>query len=541
MTNVVNIEEERQKRLSVSQTLQEGIDALDAQITKLQADQNADNLAAMAKLYAQKAALAAKLERALVKEEREAKKAAAQAAMDELDMEELKDATKAEIRAWLKDNDYYYTHSDASYWLYTPNARQPWSPHSRSSMVNHDPRLDHKSPYFALFTEVLQEDGRWFRDHAMTFAKVGPETLNMLRWNFLKPKAGDHHWVFDALMTSIGGGKQENIDHIEQVIVAKLTDPSNYTLPTIVMSDDGGTGKSLLAEKLLPVIFGKDLVASNVSMDEITGQFNGHLQGKAVWFVNENRADKNDHDGIKRVLGSATLRSERKGKDAKLADNTALMFVAGNFSLGAIKLSGTEVDRRFSILKTEKPLKFYTSQVLGCSEEDAHKWMWDEGQHILSDPDQVAMWLNNLIERHGPVRHVIALHGADYRDMLEAQMDTNQQVYKAFFTSDAWKLEGYFKQGTMFAFYRDYCKANGIRTMSNQRFYLEAEAWLRRKKIDYERLNVVKWGNSTAAIFWNPQSPAGITGRPTKFDGNDGEFFSKDPTTDRITWKVEID
>lgn len=541
--SVVDLNEEREKRATQpSEVLAQAVTKLDRQIAALEEAGDAESILLSTKLLKEKATTVRKMVLAQKQEEKDAYKAAQAAIPASVVDEEV----KADIRAWLKANDYYYTHSDATYWLYTPGARAPWSPHARSALVNHDTRLDSRSPYFDLFTEVLQEDGRWFRDHARTFAKVPAHTLNMLRWDFLPPVApapGESHaWVFDALLHSLAGGKAENVEHIEKVLVAKYLNPANYTLPTIVISDGGGTGKSLFAEKLLPTIFGHDLVAPNVSMDEMTGQFNGHLQGKAVWFINENRADANDNDAIKRVLGSPTLRSERKGKDATLTDNTALVFVAGNFSLGAIKLSGSETDRRFSILNATAPLKTYVAEIMTATgepttEAQAETWMWSTGQHIVSDPDQVAVWLHHLIEKHGAKTHVLALHGQDYQSLLDAQAPTNEQVYRAFFTSWEWTNHGYFKQGTMFAFYTDYAKRQGFKPMSNQRFYAEAESWLKRKMIAFERHATMKWDGSTASVFWNPS----VGAMPATVNGNDHRFFAKDPTTHRVTWTVEID
>lgn len=536
--SVIDLNQEREARApQQSEVLAIAIAKVDTQLDRLAAHDDTESTLLMTKLWKEKATLVRKQITAQKQEEREALKAA-QASLSASAVDEQ---IKADIRAWLIDNDYYYTHSDATYWLFTPGARSPWMPCARSSLVNHDVRLDSRSPYFDLFTEVLHEDKRWFRDHARTFAKVGPNTLNMLRWDFLPPVAPapgeSHSWVFDALIHSLSGGKPENVEHIERVLVAKYLNPANYTLPTIVISDGGGTGKSLFAEKVLPTIFGSDLVAPNVSMDEMTGQFNGHLQGKAVWFINENRADGNDNDAIKRVLGSPTLRSERKGKDATLTDNTALVFVAGNFSLGAIKLTGTETDRRFSILNATSPLKAYVADIMGTSEKAAEEWMWATGQHIVSDPSEVAVWLHSLIEKHGAITHVLALHGQDYADLVEAQAPTNEQVYRAFFQSWEWANHGYFKQGTMFSFYCDYAKRMGFRAMSNQRFYAEAEGWLKRKGITFERITTIKWNGSTASVFWNPA----VGAAPKTVNGNDDRFFAKDPVSGKTSWIVEID
>lgn len=551
--SVIDLNAEREARAPLQSEIHAAtIATLDRQIALLVQNDDPESALLLAKLSNQKASVVRKLIQAQQAEAKAAAKAAQQSIPDHV----LDDEVKSQIRAWLKDNDYYYTHTDATYWLYTPGNRQPWSAHSRSSMVNHDPRLESRSPYFDCFTEVLQEDGRWFRDHATTFAKVPSHTLNKLRWSFLQPINEEHHWVFDALMHSLAGGKTENIEHLEKILAAKWSHPENYLLPTIVISDEGGTGKSLFAEKVLPTIFGKDMVAPNVSMEEITGQFNSHLQGKAVWFVNENRADQNDQDAIKRVLGSPTLRSERKGKDATLTDNTALMFVAGNFTLGAIKLSGTEVDRRFSILKNSNPLKVYTSEILTIlqgepvSQAEAHTWMETTGQHILCDPAEVAKWLNSILTKHGRISSVLALHGEDYQSMLDGQISTHDQVFRAFFNSEAWTIkQGYFKSKTMFDFYLDYAKRSGFRPMSNQRFYAECEAYAKRKGIAYERVaKPVKWdvgykdfngvtGITTASIWFNPNIKKI---KPSVFLSNDDEFFSKDEHN-RVTWKVEID
>lgn len=540
--SVIDLEAEREARTPLQSEIHQGtIATLDRQIAMLVANDDPESAIMLAKLASQKATVVKKLVTAQQAEAKAAAKAAQQAIPDHI----LDDEVKREIRTFLKSNDYYYTHIDATYWLYTPGARSPWSAHARSALVNHDTRLDSRSPFFDCFTEVLQEDGRWFRDHARTFAKVPSHTLNMLKWSFLQPIEEEHHWVFDALMYSLGGGKPENIEHLEKVIAAKWSHPENYLLPTIVISDEGGTGKSLFAEKVLPTLFGKEMVAPNVSMEEVTGQFNSHLQGKAVWFINENRADQNDQDAIKRVLGSPTLRSERKGKDATLTDNIALMIVAGNFTLGAIKLAGTEVDRRFSIIKNDAPLKTYTASLMGVDEEKAVEWMYDEGQHILSDPTEVAKWLNSILTKHGRVKTVIALHGEDYRSMLEGQISTHEQVFRAFFKSDAWlKTHGFFKSKTMFDFYLDYAKRAGFRPMSNQRFYAECESYLKRKGIAYERIATAKWDTgikglahiTTASIWWNPKF--GI--KPNVLPSNDDEFYSTDENK-RVTWKVEID
>lgn len=282
--SVIDLNQEREARApQQSEVLAIAIAKVDAQLDRLAAHDDTESTLLMTKLWKEKATLVRKQITAQKQEEREALKAA-QASLPASAVDEQ---IKADIRTWLIDNDYYYTHSDATYWLFTPGARSPWMPCARSSLVNHDVRLDSRSPYFDLFTEVLHEDKRWFRDHARTFAKVGPNTLNMLRWDFLPPVAPapgeSHSWVFDALIHSLSGGKPENVEHIERVLVAKYLNPANYTLPTIVISDGGGTGtrSAISAWSALMILIG---TTDDPLPQELVGQVVEARRGRPLMF-----------------------------------------------------------------------------------------------------------------------------------------------------------------------------------------------------------------------------------------------------------------
>ncbi|MFX5142105.1 hypothetical protein ABTC48_20705, partial [Acinetobacter baumannii] len=85
------------------------------------------------------------------------------------------------------------------------------------------------------------------------------------------------HWIFDTLIRSLCGGKQENIDHLERLILAKFHRPEQTNLPAVVFMDrEGGTGKGLLG-MVLAKVFGDGLVRANVPMSEVTGNFTSFI------------------------------------------------------------------------------------------------------------------------------------------------------------------------------------------------------------------------------------------------------------------------
>src|SRR5690348_11619878 len=75
------------------------------------------------------------------------------------------------------------------------------------------------------FKVEMQRAGRCFYDCVHAFSEV-PGKLNLLvRDNWLKPRTGEHHFLFDRLMQSIGGGKDENVEHLERCIAYKVEHP----------------------------------------------------------------------------------------------------------------------------------------------------------------------------------------------------------------------------------------------------------------------------------------------------------------------------
>ncbi len=511
-----------------SVVLSQAIAQMDAAIAALMKSTDPADAQELGKLATQRAQAVKAMNNAQRAEARDA----AKARDDEYSDEEIRAAIEEEIRAFLAQNDYRYVLADNTFWLHHAGS---WTPVTEAALGNHDTRLRDRSFYEA-FMKVLKADGRWFRAQTMTFADVDPDTMNRLCWSFLQPLADrPHHWVFDALIESLTGGKAENVEHLEKVIVAKWRRPSNYLLPTISISDSGGTGKSLFAEVVLPAIFGRNLVAPNLSMGDLTGQFTSHAVGKAVLFVNESVHDRYDDNALKRILGSKTTRLERKGKDAIEVDHTALVFVVGNGVQGAVRLSGSDIDRRFSVMTNNRPLREVLADRMGTTPDQAKRWLETEGQAILKDTDEVARWLHTISERH-PEQYVPALHGADYHSILGTQKDLGLEVIEAFLNDRKMApLGSYVNRSLIADAYLAEAKRQGLRTSwSRKRFIATLEAWVAKEP----DLRVVKtnWRKGGQLSTANVVARGQVSGT---LQCNDDRWRSHDEFG-RVEWAVEL-
>lgn len=501
---------------------------MNARITALTGSTDSNELLELAKLVAERGKLLKQLKTARKTEAAEDSRADA----DDQDDGELREAIEADIRDFLKVEDYRYVLADDTFWLQHNGG---WIATNRAALTNHNQKLADRD-YYNCFIDVLKADGRWFHNHTMTFGEVGASTLNRLVWNFLKPlDDAPHHWMFDALMESLGGGREENIVHLERVIAAKHRDPSNYLLPAISISDAGGTGKSLLAEIVLPIIFGRNLVSPNVSMGDVTGQFTAGVTGKAILFINESVHDKYDENALKRIAGSKTMRSERKGKDATEVDQTAAIFIVGNGVQGSVRLTGSDIDRRFSVITNKKPLREVVAIRLGITPAEAKEYIESEGQAILRDHDEVARWVHHIY-RH-PAAYIGALHGEDYRLMIGRQRDLATEVIEAFLSDPKLAAPRAFVNRSLIAdcYLYEARRQNLRAAYSRPRFIATLdEAVAKSPDLHSRKVKLIAGGKSTTAniIYRDSITTQGLR-------SNDGVWVSTDEFGEK-TWEIGL-
>ena len=361
------------------------------------------------------------------------------ASVSEDDAKEAARVAKSSMALFVIENDIYFI-ATSGLWYWREHGE--WHSAKPGAFTEKFRAYLNSADSYKLFQQELDRTDR--KVNAAHYAwKPKKGYLNLLSMDSFASAtdANGYHPIFDLLFMSLGGGKQENIEHLERVIMSKWQHPENYLLPCVVFADGGGTGKSILVTKFLTTLFGQKNVADNLSMEMAFGKFNRSLAGKVIAFINEAPEDREDDKGILRVVHSPIINIEAKGRDPIEAANTSLYFLATNPKGGyAIRLARSDVDRRFSIIHGGKPLKWYVGEYYGLSHDNddaaAYDKMVAELQHILTNPTEVGRWVFCKQREHGDIKQVSALHGADYQKQSADTEDMHTRVFDAIFQDD---------------------------------------------------------------------------------------------------------
>jgi hypothetical protein len=347
-----------------------------------------------------------------------------------------------------------------------------------------------------MLVNLFRSEDRMKKRLTYSFNPQPANVLNLMKWNPLKAKSGQVHWFFNILVQSLGGSKKENCDHLEQWVVHKLHHPENFMMPALVFNDNGSTGKTLFVERLLATAAGKHLVV-NTDMASVAGQFNAMAEGKAFVCLNEVSTTNQDSNALKRILGSPRIKIERKGIDSSMIDNTAAFILTGNnIGVGTIKLGNNKSDRRYSIINGGAGLDSMVAKHLKCTVAEAAGWIQREGQFILSDPEQVSYWLNDIESRHGVPDVLLELHGEDYQNTVSAQASVAIQIFETIFRDPSFT---YVKRNVLFDFFKHKAPSSH---MNNRTFYSLAEEWLKNNMPNEVTFYpAVYWGGSSADIW----------------------------------------
>lgn len=338
--------------------------------------------------------------------------------------------------AWLeflKHNDYHYVQKANKYVLRMPDgARETVSP--ASLWERHSEFFDDADK--AMFKTVMEERGRMYTTATMTFGDVAPWELNLISTeHWVKPTSGDYHVLFDILIQSLGGGKRENIEHLEKVLVWKYHSPHDWMLPTPIIFGEGEVGKGLFFEEVLPTLVGKHQVGV-VEVDNALGNFTGLAVGKTFLLINEAVRDNVSMEKFKAKTAAKSVVVNEKYGLQYIAASTDLKFCGGNGITAAIALANDKSDRRWSIIRIEPghSLMHWIMESQGFNtEQEASQWFQRE-RHHLSKPEHVSHWLDALIKKWEmePYRPA-PLHGADYRWLLDQQKRPWQELIEHVF------------------------------------------------------------------------------------------------------------
>jgi hypothetical protein len=272
-------------------------------------------------------------------------------------------------------------------------------------------------------------------------------SFNSEKWNeslvYNKMKIIENFWVqpcddtnynsdFDFLMYCVGGGKVENIEHLEKWIAYKWRYPErNANIPNIDLGGyPGGNGKGRFVE-LLKTIFTHGCVVP-AALKELTDGFNASWETAVILYYDEPANNELPEGKLKNATGGEEQRIEKKGVDAYTADRNYNMIFTSNNPNGVIKLAGTGSsgeDRRWSVLTTNKVM-VDEIMIAGMDQEQA-KVRTNEINNLLKNREEVSKWLSNLLIKHDieNMQILYPLHGQDYQKRFEDQKDTVQLVF----------------------------------------------------------------------------------------------------------------
>ncbi|MFZ0258170.1 MAG: DUF5906 domain-containing protein, partial [Gammaproteobacteria bacterium] len=408
----------------------------------------------------------------------------------------------------LDQEQLYFVLTANCYIEYFPNENK-WRNYKPQAITERLPQLQDKRVR-ELFVQALEDKKRMYRDVANSFRPQPDYVLNKLsteRW--LKPQPGEYSEWFDILFYSLGGGKQENIDHLEHVIAWKYLHPEQFLIPCVIIFGEGGVGKNVLIDVVLGNIFGEHQV-SVINMEEVTGTFNDLIVGKTAVFIDEAVVDNANMNRLKRVALNPTVNINEKYGPKYVADNTPLYFAGGNDVLGAVRLAGDGSDRRWSIVKVEKTLLEVISDYFEVgadpdkllaqdSSDEKVKEVFRLRNHgideVLKDKNEVAKWLHHIVEKWKDAGCPLGLHGEDYTGLIRAQKGPFEEVCEAIFFDENFT---YISGKTLFAVYRnvyDESVPAGKGGIQRNKFLAQVTAWLKRKRlpIEYmENINITK-------------------------------------------------
>lgn len=261
------------------------------------------------------------------------------------------------------------------------------------------------------------------------------DVLNMMDFGGVVPPVASetYHWIFDVLLQSLAGMDGDvGAKYIERWVTVRYNlirqrKAGAYRMSALVFdNDEGGAGKNVFVERCLTTLFGPRLVAGNMRINELTGDYNDSLRGKAVVMINEVSFDKTDTERLKQIIGSKTLRVNPKHQAIRQDDNTTAYCFSGNNYARTVKLVGSQIDRRYSVFLSDKKLIVMIAEREGIDvtspglprDIDA---IMDRVLSILDDPVEVAKWISVLMSRHGESTTIEPFHGLGYQRALEVQ------------------------------------------------------------------------------------------------------------------------
>lgn len=245
--------------------------------------------------------------------------------------------------------------------------------------------------------------------------------------------AENYNRDFDLLMYCIGGGKQENIDHLEQWPAYKLLFPERVAnTPNLdIGGTPGGNGKGRYGE-LNRTIFTHGCVQP-AAAKELNDGFNASWEMATILLFDEPTEKELPAGKVKNATGGEEQRIERKGVDSYTADRNFSLLALSNNEDGVFKLAGTGTggeDRRYSVLSTNVVMVDEIMKRENCDKDQAGIRA-NEIAQMVKDRSEVAKWLAYVILKHDIANMPMLkpLHGIDYQTRFANQKSNIDMVF----------------------------------------------------------------------------------------------------------------
>jgi hypothetical protein len=252
---------------------------------------------------------------------------------------------------------------------------------------------------------------------------VQPDTVNYMSYNK----------DFDILMYCVGGGKQENIEHLEQWAVYKRWFPERVAnTPNLdICGPLGANGKGRYLE-LCKTIFTYGCVSPGTAK-ELNDGFNASWEMSTLVYFDEPTDKELPTSKVKNATGGEEQRIEKKGVDAYTADRNYSILALSNNEKGVFHLSGGGMagqDRRFSVISTDVVMIDEIIKRENCTFEQATIRVNNIAQ-LVKDRNEVAKWMGHVMIKHSiPLMKILPpLHGIDYHKRFEDQKDKTNLVF----------------------------------------------------------------------------------------------------------------
>jgi len=238
---------------------------------------------------------------------------------------------------------------------------------------------------------------------------------------------------FDLLMYCVGGGKQENIDHLEQWCVYKFWFPERVAnTPNLdICGPLGANGKGRYLE-LCKTIFTYGCVSPGTAK-ELNDGFNASWEMSTLVYFDEPTEKELPSAKVKNATGGEEQRIEKKGVDAYTADRNYSILALSNNERGVFHLNGGGMagqDRRFSVVSTDVVMIDELIKRENCTFEEATIRVNNIAQ-LVKDRSEVAKWMGHVMVKHSiPTMKILPpLHGQDYQKRFEDQKDRTNVIF----------------------------------------------------------------------------------------------------------------